>query len=146
MQNIDAIALIVAIALVAIIASYLKIMILRRIQSIHSSYGDVISKMKKTINSQASSIKELREDEANIIVQLQRAEKKLSAKTVEAASYQKKMQEYRKAMVPMAQTISASKKWIHQHDFRGRTDLDALGYTSELMDKVREVLKDDGVD
>ena len=123
-----------------------------------------------TIDAQASTIRELKDDEANLLVQLQSANRKLvekdkiiAEKDKEIEKTQKRANSYRRgeakfkklykeveyenvrlesSIQPMAKALRNCKKFIQIHDFAGKADLRKLGFTPELI-RILEELKDE---
>ena len=123
-----------------------------------------------TIDAQASTIRELKDDEANLLVQLQSANRKLvekdkliAKKDEEIEKIQKRSNSYRRSeakfkklykeveyenvrvessIQPMATALRNCKKFIQIHDFAGKADLRKLGFTPELI-RILEELKDE---
>ena len=123
-----------------------------------------------TIDAQASTIRELKDDEANLLVQLQSANRKLvekdkliAKKDEEIEKIQKRSNSYRRSeakfkklykeveyenvrlessIQPMAKALRNCKKFIQIHDFAGKADLRKLGFTPELI-RILEELKDE---
>ena len=123
-----------------------------------------------TIDAQASTIRELKDDEANLLVQLQSANRKLvekdkliAKKDEEIEKIQKRSNSYRRSeakfkklykeveyenvrlessIQPMAKALWNCKKFIQIHDFAGKADMKKLGFTPELI-RIMEVLKDE---
>ena len=116
-----------------------------------------------TIDAQASTIRELKDDEANLLVQLQSANRKLVEKDKEIEKTQKRANSYRRgeakfkklykeveyenvrlesSIQPMAKALRNCKKFIQIHDFAGKADFKKLGFTPELI-RIMEVLKDE---
>ena len=123
-----------------------------------------------TIDAQASTIRELKDDEANLLVQLQSANRKLvekdkiiAEKDKEIEKTQKRANSYRRgeakfkklykeveyenvrlesSIQPMAKALWNCKKFIQIHDFAGKADMKKLGFTPELI-RIMEVLKDE---
>lgn len=123
-----------------------------------------------TIDSQAAVIRDLKDDEANLLVQLQSAHRKLDAKdkTIaekdkEIEKIQKRSNSYRRSEAkfkklykeveyenvrlessihPMAKALRNCKKFIQVHDFSGKADFKKLGFTPELI-RIMEELKDE---
>ena len=121
-----------------------------------------------TIDSQAAVIRELKDDEANLLMQLQSANRKLvekekliAKKDEEIEKIQKRSNSYRRSeakfkklykeveyenvrlessIQPMAKALRNCKKFIQQRDFAGKTDLKKLGFTPELI-RIMEELK-----
>ena len=123
-----------------------------------------------TIDAQACAIRELKDDEANLLVQLQSANRELvekdkiiAEKDKEIEKTQKRANSYRRgeskfkklyaevenenirlesALLPMAKALRKCKKFIQLHDFSGKADLKRLGFTPELI-RIMEALKDE---
>lgn len=123
-----------------------------------------------TIDAQACTIRELKDDEANLLVQLQSANRKLvekdkliAEKDKQIEKIQKRANSYRRgetkfkklfteaemetirmesAIQPMAKALRNCKKFIQQRDFAGKTDLKKLGFTPEVI-RIMEELKDE---
>lgn len=123
-----------------------------------------------TIDAQACTIRELKDDEANLLVQLQSAHRKLTEKDKiiaekdkeiektqkRANSYRRGEAKYKKlykqlelentnlesSLLPMAKALRKCKKFIQLHDFSGKADLKRLGFTPELI-RIMEELKDE---
>jgi len=121
-----------------------------------------------TIDAQACTIRELKDDEANLLVQLQSANRKLvekdkliAEKDKEIEKIQKRSNSYRRSeakfkklykeveyenvrlessIQPMAKALRNCKKFIQQHDFSGKADLKKLGFTPEVI-RIMEELK-----
>lgn len=123
-----------------------------------------------TIDAQACTIRELKDDEANLLVQLQSANRKLvekdkliAEKDKEIEKIQKRSNSYRRSeakfkklykeveyenvrlessIQPMAKALRNCKKFIQIHDFAGKADFKKLGFTPELI-RIMEELKDE---
>ena len=123
-----------------------------------------------TIDAQACTIRELKDDEANLLVQLQSANRKvvesgkiIAEKDREIEKAKKRANSYRRgetkfkklfteaemenirmesAIQPMAKALRNCKKFIQLHDFSGKADLRKLGFTQELI-RILEGLKDE---
>lgn len=123
-----------------------------------------------TIDSQSAVIRDLKDDEANLLVQLQSAHRKLvekdkliAKKDEEIEKIQKRSNSYRRSeakfkklykeveyenvrlessIQPMAKALQDCKKFIQQHDFSGKADFKKLGFTPELI-QIMEGLKDE---
>lgn len=123
-----------------------------------------------TIDAQASTIRELKDDEANLLVQLQSANRKLvekdkiiAEKDKEIEKTQKRANSYRRgeakfkklykeveyenvrlesSIQPMVKALRNCKKFIQIHDFAGKADFKKLGFTPELI-RIVEELKDE---
>ena len=123
-----------------------------------------------TIDSQAAVIRDLKDDEANLLVQLQSANRKLVEKDKLIAEKDKQIEKIKKransyrrgetkfkklyeevemenirmesAIQPMAKALRNCKKFIQLHDFSGKADLRKLGFTPELI-RIMEGLKDE---
>lgn len=123
-----------------------------------------------TIDSQAAVIRDLKDDEANLLVQLQSANRKLvekdkliAEKDKQIEKIQKRANSYRRgetkfkklfteaemesirmesAVQPMAKALRKCKKFIQLHDFSGKADFKKLGFTPELI-RILEELKDE---
>ena len=121
-----------------------------------------------TIDSQAAVIRDLKDDEANLLVQLQSANRKLvekdkliAEKDKQIEKIQKRANSYRRgetkfkklfteaemesirmesAIQPMAKALRNCKKYIQVHDFSGKADMKRLGFTPELI-RIMEELK-----
>ena len=121
-----------------------------------------------TIDAQASTIRDLKDDEANLIVQMQSMNRKLmekekliTEKDKEIEKIQKRSNSYRRSeakfkklykeveyenvrlessIQPMAKALQDCKKFIQQHDFSGKADFKKLGFTPELI-RIMEELK-----
>ena len=120
-----------------------------------------------TIDAQASTIRELKDDEANLIVQMQSMNRKLmekekliTEKDKEIEKIQKRSNSYRRSeakfkklykeveyenvrlestIQPMAKALRNCKKFIQQRDFAGKTDLKKLGFTPEVIRTMEEL-------
>lgn len=123
-----------------------------------------------TIDAQASTIRELKDDEANLLVQLQSANRKLvekdkliAEKDNEIEKIQKRSNSYRRSeakfkklykeveyenvrlessIQPMVKALRDCKKFIQIHDFAGKADFKKLGFTPELI-RIMEELNDE---
>ena len=123
-----------------------------------------------TIDAQACTIRELKDDEANLIVQMQSMNRKLmekekliTEKDEEIEKIQKRSNSYRRSeakfkklykeveyenvrlessVQPMVKALRNCKKFIQQHDFSGKADFKKLGFTPELI-RIMEELKDE---
>ena len=121
-----------------------------------------------TIDAQASTIRDLKDDEANLIVQMQSMNRKLmekekliTEKDKEIEKIQKRSNTYRRSeakfkklykeveyenvrlessIQPMAKALRNCKKFIQLHDFSGKADLRKLGFTPEVI-RIMEDLK-----
>lgn len=123
-----------------------------------------------TIDAQAAVIRDLKDDEANLLVQLQSANRKLvekdkliAKKDEEIEKIQKRSNSYRRSeakfkklykeveyenvrlessIQPMAKALRNCKKFIQIHDFAGKADFKKLGFTPKLI-QIMEELKDE---
>lgn len=123
-----------------------------------------------TIDAQASTIRDLKDDEANLIVRMQSMNRKLmekekliTEKDKEIEKIQKRSNSYRRSeakfkklykeveyenvrlessIQPMAKALRNCKKFIQIHDFAGKADFREMGITKAVDVAIRE-LKDE---